>query len=296
MPSNRKGQCEKPQKVRWQQIQTLTLFLVKPPLEGCGNWKLEMSTSTLTSIFDAHKEELAEKLKSFSLPRDTKEVETTVTDFLNNMFENDGTYRQGLTQSEDYILQSAIQLLHAQQSIANEIISMASGLNASPKTITEPKSNPYISIIGSGVGAVAGSFIGTWGAVCGAIAGTAIVIYLSTKSKKAKTIQEEASVVKTLNVNAFINIVKKICESIDELMETYRVQVKRIQHSYEQKEDITLLNSFNALTEQIANVIKVVNSNSDDIPSKVSTAVERLEESLENYDVRYENGKIVSNN
>lgn len=255
-----------------------------------------MSTPTLTSIFDAHKDELAEKLKSFSLPRDTKEVETTVTNFLNNMFENDGTYRQSLTQSEDYILQSAIQLLHAQQSIANEIISLASGFNASPKAITEPKGNSYTSIIGSGLGAVAGSLIGTWGAVCGAIAGTAIVIYLSTKSKKTKPIQGEAAVVKTLNVNAFINIVKKICESIDELMETYRVQVKRIQHSYEQKEDITLLNSFNALTEQIANVIKVANSNSEDIPSRVSIAVERLEESLENYDVKYENGKIVSNN
>lgn len=255
-----------------------------------------MSENTITTIFDARKEELAEKLRSYSLPRDLKGVHVTVTDFLNNMFENDGTYRQSLTQSEDYILQSAIQLLHAQQSIASEIASMASGLNESPKKVTEPAAmNPYTSIVGTGVGAVAGGFLGTWGAVCGAIAGTAIVIYLATKSKKDKNPKEETAPVRTLNVNAFINIVKKICESIDELMETYRVQVKRIQHSFEQKEETTLLNSFSALTDQIANVIKTVNSVSDSLPSKVTTAIEMLEESLENYDLKYDNGKIVSN-
>lgn len=250
---------------------------------------------TLTSIFDAHKNELAEKLQSYSLPRDSKDVQITVTDFLNNMFENDGVYRQSLTQSEDYILQSAIQLLHAQQTIASEIANMASGLNASPKKVTEPVTNPYSSIVGTGVGAIAGSFLGTWGVVCGSIAGTAIAIYMATKSKKGKTSnEEEPAIIKTLNVNAFINIVKKICESIDELMETYRVQVKRVKLSCEQKEEVTLLNSFNALVDQIANVIKVVKSVSDSVPSKVLSAVEMLEESLENYDLKYDNGKIVS--
>lgn len=254
-----------------------------------------MSNKTLTSIFDSHKEELSKKLANYSLPRDSKEVQATVADALSNMFENDGDYRQSLTQSEDYILQCAIQLLRAQQNIAAEIASMASSYNANPKQVSEqkPQNNLYISLTGTGIGAIAGSILGTWGAVCGAIAGTAIAVYLSTGKKKSES-PKETNVIRTINVNAFINIVKLICESIDNLMDTYRVQIKRIQNSYEQKEEVSLLNSFNALTDQIANVIKTVNSVSDAVPTKVSTAVEMLEESLENYDLKYDNGKIIS--
>ena len=277
----------------------LTLFFVNLPLESSGNlnMKITMSTPTLTSIFDANKENLAEKLRTYSLPRDSKKVQATVSQFLNNMFENDGAYRQSLTQSEDYILQSAIQLLRAQQSIATEMVCMASELNASRNTVSDVSSNSYSPVVGTGIGAVAGSFIGTLMTVCCAIAGTAIAIYISTKkSKNGKNARDEDNaIVNKINVNAFINIVKKICESIDGLMETYRVQVRRIQYSYEQKEETTLLNSYSALTDQIANVIKTVKNVSDEVPSKVSTAIDMLEESLENYDLIYDNGKIISN-
>lgn len=46
-------------------------------------------TTSLTSIFDSNKETLAEKLKGFSLPKDSQLLENTVAKFLNDMFEND---------------------------------------------------------------------------------------------------------------------------------------------------------------------------------------------------------------
>lgn len=257
--------------------------------------RINMNNKTLTEIFDAHKDELAKKLSSYSLPRDSKEVQKTVAETLSDMFENDGDYRQSLTQSEDYILQSAIQLLKAQQSIAYEIASMASSLNDSPKrvSIEETHSNPYISIAGTGIGALAGSLIGTWGAVCGAIAGTAISVYLSICKKKPKE-AEESDIIRTININAFVNIVKKICESIDNLMETFRVQVKRIKNSYDQKEDASLLTVCPSLMDQIANVIRTVNLNIDSSSQKVLTAVEMMKDSLENYNLKYDNGKIIT--
>lgn len=255
-----------------------------------------MYNKTLTEIFDSHKEELANKLSGFSLPRDSKEVQKTVTEILGDMFENDGDYRQSLTQSEDYILQSAIQLLKAQQSIAYEIASMASCLNETPQQVSnlDEKSNPYMAVAGTGIGTIAGSLMGTWGAVCGAIAGTAITVYLSTSKKKSKFV-EEKDVIRTININAFVNIVKKICESIDNLMETYRVQVKRIQNTYEQKEEVSLLTSYTSLMEQIANVIKTVKTSKECTDKKIRIAVEVLKDSLENYDIKYENGKIINN-
>lgn len=256
-----------------------------------------MSNTTLTEIFDAHKEALAKELGGFSLPKDSKEVQATVTTFLNNMFENDGTYRQGLTQSEDYILQCAIQLLNAQQDIANEIVAMASTFNASPKQVTtlnNNPNNPYMSIVGTGVGAVAGSLLGTWGAIAGAIAGTAIAVYLSVKPKKVQSSGKEEEPIKTINVNAFINIIRKICESIDNLMETYRVQAKRIQNSYEQKEQPSLLNECSALFSQIANLHKVISANQAETPTKVLNASYMLFESLENYGLVVKDGKVVS--
>lgn len=250
---------------------------------------------TLTEIFDSHKEELAAKLKGLSLPHDSKEVEKRVADFLNTLFENDGDYRQSLTQSEDYILQCAIQLIYAQQSIAAEIIGMSPSLNASPNVITDTPSNPYYPIIGAGVGVIAGSVLGTWGAVAGAIAGTAIAVYLSSvKTKKTRIEANTEEQRRTINVNAFVNIVKKICESIDNLMQTYRVQVKRIQNSYEQKEQPSLLSECSALFTQIANLNKAVEANRETTPAKVVNATEMLVESLENYGLTIKDGKVVN--
>lgn len=277
-----------------EQTSLTSLAYLYTRLSGASRCKTQntLNATTLSSIFDLHKEELAQKLMTYSLPRDSKEVQRTVSDFLNNMFESDGTYRQSLTQSEDYILQSAIQLLRAQQNIAVEIVSMSSEFNASPQTVTQPQVNPYVSLVGTGVGAVAGGMLGTWGAICGAIAGTAIVVYLAIKPKKsANTAVRQQPV--TINVNAFVNIIKKICESIDNLMETYRIQVKRIQNSYEQREEVSLQNTYSMLLDQIANTVKTANS-STETPAKVMSAVNMLADTLENYGLKYENGRIVS--
>ena len=256
-----------------------------------------MSNITLTEIFDTPKEVLSKELRGFSLPKNSKDVQTTVATFLNNMFENDGTYRQGLTQSEDYILQCAIQLLYAQQDIANEIVAMVSMFNASPKQVTTVNNNPgnpYVSVVGTSVGAVAGSLLGTWSTIAGAIAVTAIDFYLYVKPKKVQSSEKESEPIKTINVNAFINIIRKICENIDNLMETYRVQVKRIQNSYEQKELPSLLNECSALFSQIANLHKVISANREGTPTKVLNASDMLFESLENYGLAIKDGKVVS--
>ena len=69
------------------------------------------SNVTLKSIFVSNKEELSAKLEGLSLPKDSQKVQEVVMDFLDNMFENDGQFRQTLTESEDFLLQASIRFI-----------------------------------------------------------------------------------------------------------------------------------------------------------------------------------------
>lgn len=256
-----------------------------------------MDTITLTNVFDSHKEALSEKLKGLSLPHDAQQVQEIVADFLNSLFESDGIYRQNLNQSEDYILQSALQLLQAQQNISAEVTSSVKTVNQVQSTsinVNTNKGNEYTPILGAGAGAIAGSLFGPWWGVCGAIAGTAIAIYCATKSSKATLKENSDTTAPIININVFTDIVKKVCESIDGLMQTYRVQVKRIENLYSQKEKPSLLQECSALFTQITNVYKAVESNKDNTPAKVVNATEMLIESLENYGLTVKDDKIVN--
>lgn len=255
-----------------------------------------MSDITLSSIFDSHADELAERLRRYSLPKDAREVEATVSEFLSAMFENDGVYRQSLTQSEDYILQSAIQLLQAQQHIATEIVTVSSHYCSDQLSVsemrTEQHTNPYTTLIGTGMGAITGAILSPWVAVGGAIAGTAVAIYLSTKpkSRRRNTGIEQGP---TINVEAFVSIIRKICENVDDLIATYRVQVKRIRHTYESREEVTLQNTYVNLLDRISDVIRL-SKNEANTPIQLKQAINMLAESLGNYDLKYENGRIIN--
>lgn len=261
------------------------------------------SNITLKSIFASSKEDLSSKLSGLSLPKDSQQVQKFVSDFLNNMFENDGCFRQNLTESEDFLLQASLRLLQAQQNIAIEFAKASKISEVSSNSLQNTQggnktkaSTAYISVAGAGVGAFAGSFIGTWAAVAGAIAGTALVIYCSTRvsSKPNEKTVEKPIASPQIDPSAFCSIVEKICESIDGVIDTYRVQIKRIANTYEQREQPSILNTYSTLAEQIANVIQISKNCADEVPSKLKNAISIMEETLENYDLKFYNGKIVN--
>ena len=81
-----------------------------------------METHTLASMFEVNKQALEKELVGLNLPKDANEIQKKVSKYLNSMFENDGEFRQHLTQAEDYILQAALGLLNAQQNIALDFL------------------------------------------------------------------------------------------------------------------------------------------------------------------------------
>ena len=75
---------------------------------------------TLKSLFESQQSQLEEQLANLRLPEDTQKVQSIVSDYLNKLLEDEGDFRQNLTQSEDYILQATLSLLNAQQAMIRE--------------------------------------------------------------------------------------------------------------------------------------------------------------------------------
>lgn len=87
------------------------------------------------------------------------------------MFDNESDFRQSLTQSEDYILQAALSLLNAQQSITKEVTPNISfqqpQSKPQPQITSGLKKEQYpLALVGTAVGSgLGGALMGTWASV-----------------------------------------------------------------------------------------------------------------------------------
>ncbi len=263
-----------------------------------------MNTKSLKQLFESRKEDLARQLEGLSLPKENKKVQNIVSSYLNALFDSNGEFRQSLTQSEDYILQAAMSLLNAQQSMVGEFAKEK--IDPDSNTVkTEIKEEDISSLKmkkqqaplvvgGTAVGGTAGALLlGSWGAVFGAIAGTALVLYYSTTTqqtnskfypnKNSNTIAK-VEAPKKIDVSTFINIVGNICESVDSLIQTFRCQIDRVVAKYENKEKPVLEKEYGVLLDSIQSLLGASYQSFDEKWKKrIETRIEQLAESLENY-------------
>lgn len=275
------------------------------------NYKKRMEYKSLRALFDSRSNELKETLEGLSLPEDSSKVQGVVQQYLAQLFDGDGDFRMSLTQSEDYILQAAMSLLNAQQAMATELSKEAfvrkpqsnatlseqsndSGLNLKKETI------PYTIGATAAGGVVGGLILGTWGAVFGSIAGTAIIFYCATtKDKKnvglkssTENIQRPMLNRKSLNTDVFISIIGKICDSIDSLINTFRSQLDRVVAKYESQPAPALETNFLSILEGIQSLIGYERTHSEDegkYINKLKQRIEDLAEILGNYNLEVVN-------
>ena len=261
---------------------------------------MSQTRKTVSTIFESNKMVLKEKLEGLNLPSDATKIQTIINDYLNEMFDNDGEFRLHLTQAEDYILQAAISLLSAQQAMVKEITPQVVSTKPKLEQIHKPiegltkEKYPY-TLGGTAIGgSVGGLFLGTWGAVFGAIAGTAIVLYYASNhnsdSHQTK-IKEQPLLQSKLNVNVFLNIVGNICSSVDSLIETFRAQINRVINKYESQEKPTLENEYRFLLEGVQSLVGYKRAHSEDekFVRKIQERIEDMAESLENYNLEVVN-------
>ena len=266
---------------------------------------------TLASLFGANKQALAKELTGLMLPKDVNKIQSVVTNYFDSLFNQGGEYRQNLSVSEDYILQAALSLLKAQQEMGRKLTEKEIEIKTSfaEEKKNQIESNPiemFLSqkldgtktLIGAGGGAVLGKMaLGSgWGAVFGAIAGTAIVLYLATKSGKknvgenAKAIttkpKVEATIVNTeIDVTTFLNIIQQTCDSIDSLISTFRNQIQKVVNKYESQEKPTLERDYSLLLESIQSLLGVAYSQQPDGRrlTKMDERIEQVVDSLGSY-------------
>ena len=272
-----------------------------------------MKAHTLASMFESNKQALGEALEGLALPKDAIKIQNIVSEYFDELFNQDGEYRQNLSQSEDYILQAALSLLNAQQEmgkkLSEEVILIKPTITEEPKLEKEQafgqkpiekflnqQADGKKTLIGAGGGALLGNMVlGTgWGAVFGAIAGTALVLYMAMqsnekpvikKSIEAKPMAESYIQNNPINVDAFLNVVQQTCESIDTLITTFRNQIKKVVNKYESQEKPTLEKEYGILLDGIQSLLGVAYSKQVDEKrlKKIDERIEQLVDSLENY-------------
>ncbi len=264
---------------------------------------------TLSSLFNSRKDKLEQKLLGLQLPSDAEKVQKVIADYLNGLFDNEGEFRQSLTQSEDYILQAALSLLSAQQEMSNAILkqpikhetkqlskvdSTTIPHSASaPSGLLDTKIAPTHALLGSGGGALVGNLVfGGWGAVFGAIAGTAVTVYLSNRKESqnntSTNVDSEPNPQESvIDTKVFITIIEKICDSVDNLISTFRGQINRVVGKYENQPKPSLEKEYRPLLENIQTLVGYSRTHSEDekFSRKIQERIEDMAELLDTYNL-----------
>ena len=271
-------------------------------------------TVSLYQLFESHKDELSLKLKGLRLPSDENKLFKIVYDYLNSVFDSNGDFRQSLTLSEDYILQAAISLLNAQKDMAESIKNVEtnnplfneSKIETNESSIhSEDKSSATFgkyasvsseaSLIGAGVGAVAGKLVlGGWGAVFGALTGTAIAIYVASLHKTtSKTFETKNAIPVSIpvNVDGFVNTLSSICFSVDNLLDTFRAQINNVVEKYESQPKPSLDSNYLPLLESIQTLVGYERTHSEEeekYARKLKDRIEDVSEVLDTWNLTFE--------
>lgn len=261
---------------------------------------------SLVSLFEQNKEELVKQLSGLDLLTETSKVQSIVSGYFKSIFDADGTFRQGLSKSEDYILNSALELLRVKEEMAKQmIVKKPQEKKKEDKLKLESVSDksfcsspsPLGLMAGTTIGGLVGTIGGTWWALGGAIAGTALVLYcayyppqfmkrkVKSLPKDTISVKKEEPVKMIIDTEKFLDIVRRICENVDNLIETFRTQIERVVDKYERQEKTTLEKTYGSLLDSIQSVLGVAYSNIDSEKrlAKIDDRLEQLVEALENY-------------
>jgi len=277
---------------------------------------------TLLESFESNKPQLESNLQGLLVPKDSERIQNIIADYLNSLLDDEGDFRQNLTQSEDYILQAALSLLNAQKEIIHVLVSSINKKrliekfnpaqeiasfenhqsNESIKSSTQRFVNCNVkstdALIGAGGGALLGKTIfGGWGAVFGAVAGIAVNIYLSNRNTlMPRTPEEKLNTDKTqsigndnspIDIQTLVTITENICRSVDSLIASFRAQINRLVDKYENQEKPAFEKQYKTLLESLQSVIGYERMHSEDAKfvQKIKERIEDISELLENYNL-----------
>ena len=133
---------------------------------------------------------------------------------------------------------------------------------------------------------------GGWGAVFGAIAGTAVTVYLSNRKESqnntSTNVDSEPNPQESvIDTKVFITIIEKICDSVDNLISTFRGQINRVVGKYENQPKPSLEKEYRPLLENIQTLVGYSRTHSEDekFSRKIQERIEDMAELLDTYNL-----------
>lgn len=218
---------------------------------------------TLKSQFEKAVPHISESLNSRVLPKDSTFIQDTIQTFLDNLFDEKGEYRKSLTHSEDYIFQASVNLLNSQRMMYGSFFQYP---DKSCNPQRKESSNPIKKLL----------------------------YFLKSILDKAISdgnAEEETNI--RFDYESFLVFVGSICESLDDIMETYRVQTHRIHNFYESQKKPSFTEEYSTLVTNLENLFNIANEEDCDLEDILSH-IDLVKRSLKNYGVIYENGSLTS--
>ena len=219
---------------------------------------------TLKSQFEKAVSSIANNLNSRVLPKDSVFIQDTIYTFLDNLFDEKGEYRKSLTHSEDYIFQASVNLLNSQRLMYGRLFQYpVRSYNPQRKE----SSNPIKKLL---------SFLKS----------------ILDKAISDGNAEVEVDTNVRFDYEGFLGLVGGICERLDDIMETYRVQTRRIHNYYESQKKPSFTEEYSTLASNLENLFNVV-SEEDCSQEDILSHIDLVKRSLKNYGVLYENGSLT---
>lgn len=220
---------------------------------------------TLKSQFEKAVSNISESLSSCVLPKDSIFIQDSIYTFLDNLFDEKGEYRKSLTNSEDYIFQTSVNLLNAQRLVYSGLLqySVVSCNQQRAESL-----NPIKKLL---------SFLKS-------------ILDKAISDGNAK-VEVDTNV--RFDYEGFLGLVGGICERLDDIMETYRVQTRRIHNYYESQKKPSFTEEYSTLASNLENLFNIV-SEEDCGLEDILSHIDLVKRSLKNYGVSFENGSLTS--
>ena len=248
---------------------------------------------TLLKLFEKEEQQFRQELSAIRLPGDIGKLQL----FMNNFFINKVSvdeYKKELSVTEVAMFNSVLKLIsHPISFMGDEAVLASPGKPTVVKERTEKKVNQPRSIMSTMnlpvVGATAiGGIIGglafkTWGGVLLSIAGCALGMYISSTRDDNPTHMAVDKVQQSdmhLNIDKYINTLKQICKSIDDVMENYHISISNIEHTYTPTSKTTLASTYKPLLDRMASLyVALANAK---LPDDLQAEFDKLYRTLKN--------------
>lgn len=244
---------------------------------------------TLLSLLEQNEQSFRDELSLILLPRDSKKLQNFMNDFFINKVSVE-EYKKELSMGEIALLNSVMKVVALPISFTNDYMSLTEVIEEKSQhdERLSIKGNPIFDVwdvttLGTTTvgGLVGGLLFKTWGGVLLSIAGCALGMYITYSSPRVKQKQE---INKGIDVDKYIQTLKGICKSIDEIILNYHTSIDNIIKQYENLPKVTLSTAYKPLLDKMASLFVAVESSS--LPSEVKSEFAKFT-NRQNQSVRY---------